>query len=188
MSLTRLKLGFSASWPRWCCIIVHCPSPLWWSKLAGDQYVLVHPRWSSYVTGRPSRLDIFGLGNMYCRHRKWLCKVPYVLARLFYIKTDGVFKEVIISYVCIKSPLLLTITFHLHHGRWLPLVFTPSGVLLNLSSGKISGTVRRLLPYLTYPRCYTQFTSGTLAKWNFRKVYPDTINRSRGNNLVSHFY
>ena len=61
-SLTQLNLGYSASLFWGCLIIVIHPSPPWWSESLGDWYVLVHPCWASYVNGRSSWSDIFGLG------------------------------------------------------------------------------------------------------------------------------
>ena len=42
-------------------------------------------------------------------------------------------------------PLLLTMTLHIHCGRWWPIVCPPSGSFLNFQKGCIPGAVRSLL-------------------------------------------
>ena len=71
-------------------------------------------------------------------------------------KTDADIKKVITLYVFPKLPLLFTMTLHLHHGSWRPIICPPYGALCNGQTGCITGSVCILLPELTYPQCFTR--------------------------------
>ena len=74
-------------------------------------------------------------------------------------------------------PLLLTMTLHLHCGRWWPILFPPYCELLNFQKGCIPGAVCILLP----AEHILGGTSGLpvvhLLHGNSHGFYPDTITR-----------
>ena len=76
-----------------------------------------------------------------------------------------------ISFQC---SLPLTMSLHLLHGRWWPIVCPPSSALRGVQKGCISIAELTLLPTLTYPQWYTRLYMVRLVA-QVSRVLPDNV-------------